>query len=96
MATSRVDDTHWKDVAKYIGSTTGTTRDNEVCSMYAPITWQMDRKCHKVSAWSFDQMCKAMKNNADDMSADLHPHGARELVAGHLASDELFRKARKD
>ena len=92
-----MDDTHWVDVAKYIGSTTGTTRDNTMCSMYAPITWQMDRKCHQVSAWSFDQMCKAMKNNADDMSADLHAHGARELVAGHLASDQHFRrKARKD
>ena len=91
-----MDATHWVDVATYIGSTTGTTRDNEVCSMYAPITWQMDRTCHKVSAWSFDQMCKAMKNNADDMSGDLHAHGARELVADHLSSNDLFRKARKD
>ena len=38
-----------------------------------------------------------MLNNADDMSGDVHAHGARELVAGHLASDQHFRrKARKD
>ena len=31
---------HGQDIAMYTGSTTGTTRDNEVCSRYAPVTWQ--------------------------------------------------------
>merc|ERR1711871_1073309 len=29
---------YWEDVAMYTGSTTGTTRDNNVCSRYTPIT----------------------------------------------------------
>merc|ERR1712107_624253 len=40
------------DVAVYTGSTTGTTRNNRRCSAYAPITWQVDRKCHLISASS--------------------------------------------
>ena len=30
--------------------------------MYAPITWQVDRTCHKISASSFDEMCRYMYN----------------------------------
>ena len=41
-----VDGDYGHDVAKYTGSTTGTSRDNEICSNYTPITWQVDRKCH--------------------------------------------------
>ena len=29
------------EVTKYTGSTTGTTRDNDTCSSYTPITWQV-------------------------------------------------------
>lgn len=76
-----------KDITYYTGSTTGTSRDNEVCSSYAPITWQVDRKCHLISASSFDKMCADMKTQADDMSDDLHAHGARELVSNELAAD---------
>ena len=61
--------------------------------MYAPITWQVDRTCHLISAASFDEMCRYMKNNADDMTSDLHPHGARELVAPEWASDTIYRKS---
>ncbi len=75
------------DVAKYTGSTTGTTRDNEVCSQYTGITWQVDRKCHMVSASSFDKMCADMKAQRDDMSDDLYPHGSRELVDDALAAN---------
>mmetsp|Transcript_37939 Transcript_37939/g.45743 ORF Transcript_37939/g.45743 Transcript_37939/m.45743 type:complete len:426 (-) Transcript_37939:251-1528(-) len=82
-----VDSTHGVDMAKYTGSTTGTSRDNEVCSRYTPITWQVDRKCHMVSASSFDKMCADMKLQADDMSDDLHAHGSRELVATKFAAD---------
>jgi hypothetical protein len=76
-----------KDIAMYTGSTTGTSRDNDVCSRFTPITWQVDRKCHMVSASSFDKMCKDMMEKSDDMSGDLHAHGARELVATHLVAD---------
>jgi hypothetical protein len=86
------DDTHWVDVAKYIGSTTGTSRDNVVCSMYSPITWQVDRTCHMISAASFDNMCKMMKEVADDMSADLVPHGSRELVNDTWTTATVVRR----
>jgi len=82
---------HWKDVAKYTGSTTGTSRNNEMCSKYTPITWQVDRKCHMISASSFDKLCKDMKLQHDDMSGDLYAHGSRPLVADHLAADNMVR-----
>ena len=76
----------WSDVAIYTGSTTGTSRSNEVCSAYSPITWQVDRKCHLISASSFDKMCADMKAQVDDMSDDLYAHGAREVVSDNLAA----------
>ena len=33
-----------------------------------------------ISASSFDKMCYDMLQQADDMSDDIYPHGARELV----------------
>merc|ERR1712146_235232 len=86
-----VDGEYGADVAKYTGSTTGTTRDNEVCSQFTPITWQVDRKCHLISASSFDKMCADMMNQHDDMSGDLHAHGSRELVADEFAADNHHR-----
>jgi len=68
------------DIAVYTGSTTGTTRSNTMCSQYTPITWQVDRKCHLISASSFDKMCKDMLSQRDDMTDDLYAHGSRELV----------------
>ena len=79
------------DMAMYTGSTTGTTRNNEICSRYTPITWQVDRKCHMISASSLDKLCADMKTMKDDMSKDLHPHGARELVDDALAADNHQR-----
>ena len=79
-----VDGNFWKDVAAYTGSTTGTSRSNDKCSKYTPITWQVDRKCHLISASTFDKMCADMKQQADDMSDDLMAHGARELVWTNL------------
>lgn len=77
----------WTDVAIYTGSTTGTSRNNDdSCSAYSPITWQVDRKCHLISASSFDKLCADMKAQVDDMADDLYPHGARELVSNALAS----------
>ena len=81
----------WQDVARYTGSTTGTSRDNTICSRYTPITWQVDRKCHLISASTFDKMCFDMKQQRDDMSGDLHPHGSRELVADRYAANNHQR-----
>jgi len=87
------------DIAYYTGSTTGTTRNNVMCSRYTPITWQVDRKCHLVSAKSFDKLCKDMMAiskdlGGDDMHDDLHPHGARETVLDELAANNQFRRSR--
>merc|ERR1719181_1236407 len=78
---------HGQDIAMYTGSTTGTTRDNEICSRYAPVTWQVDRKCHMISASSFDKMCQDMLAMSDDMSGDVYPHGAREVVSHELTAN---------
>lgn len=80
------------NIATYTGSTTGTSRDNEMCSQYTGITWQVDRKCHLISASSFDKMCADMKSQRDDMSSDLYAHGSRELVADELAANNHQRK----
>jgi len=86
-----VDGAMGQDIAKYTGSTTGTSRNNTVCSTYTPITWQVDRKCHLISASSFDKLCADMLTQRDDMSGDLYAHGSRELVADHLAADNHQR-----
>lgn len=82
-----VDGDFGKDIAYYTGSTTGTSRDNTICSQYTPITWQVDRSCHLISASSFDKLCADMLSMRDDMSDDLYPHGSRELVAHELTND---------
>lgn len=85
-----------QDIAYYTGSTTGTSRNNEICSAYTPITWQVDRKCHMISASSFDKLCYDMKLQRDDMSNDLHAHGARELVKDSLVANNQVNRALKD
>jgi hypothetical protein len=88
-----VNSNKWQDVAKYTGSTTGTSRDNNICSRYTPITWQVDRKCHLISASSFDKLCQDMNAQSDDMSGDFYAHGARTLVSPHLtANNQQSRK----
>jgi len=82
-----VDGEYGADMAKYTGSTTGTSRSNTMCSSYSPITWQVDRKCHLISASSFDKMCADMKSQKDDMTGDLFPHGSRELVQHNLTAN---------
>ena len=87
------DETHWKDVAKYTGSTTGTSRNNQECSRYTPITWQVDRTCHKISASAWDDMCRMMMEQKDDMSKDLYAHGARAFVTNNMvANNQQTRK----
>ena len=75
------------DIHYYTGSTTGTSRDNEICSQYAPITWQVDRQCHMISASSFDKLCHDMLLQRDDMKDDVYPHGSRELVMNSLVAN---------
>ena len=79
-----------QDIAIYTGSTTGESRSNEMCSQYAPITWQVDRKCHMISASSFDKLCYDMKLQRDDMSDDLLAHGSRELVSNNLTANNQY------
>ena len=71
-------------VAAYQGSTTGSSYGNEVCSPYQT-SWHVDQDCHKMSASSFDQMCKDMKD-MHDISHDLEPHSSRVLVEDAFAS----------
>lgn len=85
-----------QDIAYYTGSTTGTTRNNELCSQYTPITWQVDRKCHMISASSFDKLCYDMKLQRDDMTDDTHAHGSRELVKDSLVANNQARKLKHE
>ena len=48
------------DIAKYIGSSTGTSHNQEICSPYR-VSWHVDRACNMVSAKTLDNMCKVMK-----------------------------------
>lgn len=88
-----VDGEMGKHITKYTGSTTGTSRNNVICSAYSPVTWQVDRKCHMISASSFDKMCADMKAQRDDMSDDLHPHGSRELVDSKFVANNQHNRA---
>ena len=83
------------DIAYYTGSTTGTSRNNEICSTYTPITWQVDRRCHMISASSFDKLCYDMKQQLDDMSDDLYAHGSRILVNSTWSSNNHHRRRRQ-
>mmetsp|Transcript_14916 Transcript_14916/g.34523 ORF Transcript_14916/g.34523 Transcript_14916/m.34523 type:complete len:386 (+) Transcript_14916:118-1275(+) len=83
------------DMAIYTGSTTGTSRDNTICSSYTPITWQVDRKCHLISASSFDKMCADMMEQRDDMSDDLYAHGSRVLVDDALVANNYATRGRR-
>jgi len=91
-----VDGEMGQDIHYYTGSTTGTSRNNTICSSYSPITWQVDRKCHMISASSFDKMCADMKSQRDDMSDDLYAHGSRDLVDDAFVANngQRERKAR--
>merc|ERR1712003_325723 len=90
------DGEHGQDIAYYTGSTTGTSRNNELCSQYTPITRQVDRKCHMISASSFDKLCYDMKLQRDDMTDDTHAHGSRELVKDSLVANNQARKLKHE
>jgi len=79
-----------QEITYYTGSSTGTRRNNEKCSDYGPVSWQVDRKCHMISASSFDKMCADMLSQAADMTCDTGPAGSRVLVAPELAANNFF------
>lgn len=77
-----------QDIAIYQGSTTGQTANNNECRWTGGmVTWHVDRECHKISAKSFDNLCKQMLEQADDMSPDVEPHGSRILVDPKYVTD---------
>ena len=76
------------NVAIYQGSTTGQKNGNEDCrGTGGMVTWQVDRGCHMISAAAMDNLCKTMKEQADDMSSDTHPHNARTTTAAAITTD---------
>lgn len=80
-----------ENVAIYQGSTTGLDNGNVVCrGTGGAVTWQVDRGCHKISAKAFDQLCKSMLEQTDDMSGDTYPHTARDTVLPELTTDETM------
>ena len=83
------------EITKYTGSTTGTKVNNTICSQFTPVTWQVDRKCHLISASSFDKMCADMLAQRDDMSEDVIPQGSRVLVADELAANNHQNRVRR-
>lgn len=76
-----------EDSVRYLGSTTGTSYNNTVCSPYT-VSWHVDRVCHLLSAKSFDQMCKDLKKTGIDH--DLVPHPSRELVNAKFVAKREF------
>lgn len=76
------------DVAVYQGSTTGQKDGNLDCrGTGGAVTWQVDRDCHLISAKAFDELCKAMLSQNDDMSSDTHAHNARETTAPEITTN---------
>ncbi len=79
------------DLTIYTGSSTGDKFDNKACSPVTPVTWQVDRKCHLISASSFDAMCAEMELQVSDMSSQMKPMGSRDLVADeYAANNQLY------
>jgi len=81
------------DIAKYIGSSTGTSHNQEICSPYR-VSWHVDRACNMVSAKTLDNMCKVMKE-VMGMKKDLYPHGSRELVDPKWVTDKPMTRKLK-
>lgn len=70
------------------GSTTGQKNGQDTCrGTGGAVTWQVDRGCHMISAKAMDRLCGQMKEQADDMSSDTHPHNARETTSAAITTD---------
>jgi len=61
----------------YIGSTTGSSYNNEVCSPYE-VNWTVDLACTEVTAEAMDMVCKEMIDAG--LQVDTHSHKSRMLV----------------
>ena len=69
------------DVVKFTAASTNSfaasTNSTAACSEPTSLTWQIDRKCHMISASSFDKLCADMKAQKDDLSNDIGVVGSR-------------------
>ncbi|GMH78665.1 hypothetical protein TL16_g07892 [Triparma laevis f. inornata] len=61
----------------YIGSTTGPSYNNEVCSPYE-VSRTVDLACTEITAEAMDMVCKEMIDAG--LQVDTHPHKSRMLV----------------
>ncbi|GMI00006.1 hypothetical protein TrST_g6185 [Triparma strigata] len=73
-----MNDREFIPVSSYIGSTTGGSYNNELCSPYE-VSWTVDTDCVTVSAKQLDEVCKDLIERG--LEADAHPHKTRKLVA---------------
>jgi len=68
---------------RYIGSTTGTSFNNSVCSPLE-VNWHVDTECCTLSAQTFDRLCFEMKSQG--LVKDVAPKPSRELVSRNLSA----------
>ena len=68
-------------------SSTGDKFDIILCSPVTPVTWQVDRKYHLISASSFDAMCTEMELQVSNMSSQVKLMGSHDLVADEYAAN---------
>ena len=69
---------------RYVGSTTGSSVNNEVCSPVTVHGWHVDTKCCTILAQTMDRTCQEMI--ALGLADDVKPKGSRELVAKEWSS----------
>ncbi|CAE7668622.1 unnamed protein product, partial [Symbiodinium microadriaticum] len=73
---------------RYVGSTTGTSYDDEVCSP-VEVNWHVDQRCCTLSAQAMDNLCKDMIDAG--LEADVAPKGSRRPVDRRWVSDDHSR-----
>ncbi|CAJ1454551.1 unnamed protein product [Effrenium voratum] len=72
---------------RYMGSTTGNSLDDEVCSPIE-VNWHVDTKCCTLSAQAFDRTCKAMYD--EGLREDLKPKGSRAPVSAANSATVIY------
>ena len=76
------------EITGYTGSTTGTTRNNEVCSPRARrATWHRRPPAPRLPASLSTRCARTRLPARGDMSGDFYAHGAREVVADSLTAN---------
>ena len=92
------DESMGQEMTAYTGSTTGQKFGHEIlsnkpCDDLSGITWQVDRKCHLLSASTMDNLCAAIKTKPHMKGADgtynatVSPEGSRGIVVNALVHD---------